>query len=189
MADIQLDKRYSPAEATRGSWAPIDSTTLSGLTATSRGKYAQLNYIVGSEAGALNLALSGGSVILPVSTVSINEPLSVINNTGTRLAVNVCAENLSTNTTQICSQTIAANSNVTIAFSPTVTFLEIYNKDASNELYIAYDSTLSDATVSARGIPIEAEGYYAIDRSTSNLKIVNTAATTTDVRVFGHARV
>lgn len=88
MADVQFDKRFAPAEATRGSWVPIDGSTISGgIPSASRGKYAQLNYIVGSEPGSLSLALSGGNVILPVSAVYINQPLEVINDGGTTLDI------------------------------------------------------------------------------------------------------
>jgi len=90
MADIIIDKKIAPAEATRGQWAKVDMSTMSlNYPASGRGKYAQLNYIIGSEPGSLNLALSGGTVILPVSTVNINEPVSVENVAGDTLAVTI----------------------------------------------------------------------------------------------------
>jgi len=287
-ATPEFDKRYGPAEATRGSWVPLDSSTISNYptgdsTSISRGRYAQLTYIMGSEPGALNISLSGGTVILPVSTVNINEPLSVINDAGTRLlvttqdtvgisgnlvitpptALNVTVTNelssyilnqpidvnivsgitlsvsglnidepitidawdtyngtgggalsafivnpvssvyvnnleqisavnttaLLTNTTQVCSQTIAAQSSAVINFSPTITHLEIYNVDTLDTIYISYDSSMTYAQVNARGLPIVGEAYYSTDRETTTLVVSNPDNASVNVRIFGHNRV
>ena len=229
-ADVKFDQPFSPAEATRGSWVPIDSSSLTDLPSGSRGRYAQLQYIIGSEPGALNIALSGGTVILPVSTVNIDEPVRVENEPGDRLNVSliepisatianetigvvVCAGDIElssiyvnnldqvsavavnnfgdrlTNTTQVCSQTIAAQSSAVINFSPTISFLEIYNRDTADTVYIAYDSALTYAEINARGIPIDGEAYFSIDREISTLVVTNPDNLSVDVSIFGHHRV
>ena len=54
MATVDFGERFSPAEATRGQFVPIDSSTLIGYPSgdaegISRGRYAELVYIIGSE--------------------------------------------------------------------------------------------------------------------------------------------
>jgi hypothetical protein len=232
--DVQFDKRFAPAEATRGQFVPIDSSTINNYPTgdsegLSRGRYAQLNYIVGSEPGALNIALSGGTVILPVSTVNISEPVRVENEPGDRLLVTtqeplstiitnqiigvalcagdiefatVAVSNLAeissieinnfgdslTNTTQVCSQTVAAQSSAVVNFSPTINFLEIYNRDTNDNVYVAYDASLTYAQINARGIPIEGEAYFSIDREISTLIVTNPDTASVDVSIFGHYR-
>jgi len=204
MADVQFDKVFSPAEATRGSWVPIDGSTIAGgIPSASRGRYTQLNYIVGSEPGALSLALSGGTVILPVSSVNISEPLAIENKevlgvpvpleveitTSIPLTVSntVSTTNIDyPNDTQIESTTIAANASAVITFSPEVNNLEIYNKDVNNAVYLSYNTGLAYNTVNNLGLPIEAEAFYSIDRTISGLVITNPNGTTTAVSIFGH---
>ena len=78
MSQVDFHKPFSPAEATRGKFVPVKTDTLQDYPPTgSRGRYAQLAYIIGSEPGAMNLALSGSTVILPVSTVTIDEPVTI----------------------------------------------------------------------------------------------------------------
>lgn len=192
-ATVKFNQRFSPAEATRGQFVPIDTTTLINYPPTgSRGRYANLSYIVGSEAGALNIALSGGTVILPVSTVNINEPLRVENEPGTRLLVTV-QEPLSTisllpNITNRYSQTISSSASADISFVPTVDFVEINNLTVNRDVYITFETGVTFTDVITGGIKIEAESYYSIDRKTSDLIIANNSSGNVDVRVHGHSR-
>lgn len=183
MSDVNFHERFSPAEATRGSWVPIDTDTLSDYPLTgSRGRYTQLNYIVGSEPGALSLALSGGNVILPVSTVSITEPLAIENYPGQDLVV---TQNLP-DTTEYTSATIAATSVSPITFAQNVQTVEVFNSDTVLPVYVGFNN-VALATLSAQALPVIAETFYSVDRDTTTLYIGNVdASSSIDVRVIGH---
>lgn len=198
MAQVKFDKRFAVAEATRGQFVPIDNSTLIGYPSgdsvgLARGRYAQLNYIIGSEPGALNISLSGGTVILPVSTVNINEPLRVENEPGDRLDVTI-QEPLSTvrvfvNTTVYESIVSAPTSVSTINFSGPIVLLEVFNNDTVLPIYVGFNN-VSLATLSANGLPIVAESFYSIDRETSTFYIGNVdPLLSIDVRVVGHYKV
>ena len=186
------DKSFSPSEATRGSWTPLDTSSSTEYPSSGRGKYAQLNYIVGSEPGALNLALSGGNVILPVSSVNINEPLEIMNSPGLDFVV-TSQQTLSTyeirpDTTSYQTTSIAPTSVSTILFTPKVVTVEVFNNDQNIPAYVNFNSSAL-ATVSSQGLPILPESFYSVDRETTRMYIGNAnASTSIDVRIIGHYR-
>ena len=183
MADAQFNREFSPAEATRGSWVPLDSSTITDLPSSSRGRYAQLSYIMGSEPGSLSVALSGGTVILPVSTVNITEPVQVENYPGDALDVTVTVPD----TVYVESLTLSASETQSITFGSTILTIEIYNNSGANTIYyLPYLTT--GATVSADGLPITNRTYYSMDRDIDSITLFNGGSTNTDVRVLGHYR-
>jgi len=195
MAIVDFTKRFSPSEATRGQFVPIDSSSLVSYTTgdstgLARGRYAELTYIIGSEPGALNISLSGGTVILPVSTVNINEPLRVENEPGDRLDVTI-QEPLSTirvfvDTTVYNPLMMAPTSVSAVNFANNVTLLEVFNNDNTLPIYVGFNSVAIE-TLSAQGLPIVAESFYSIDRDTSTVYIGNAdPLLSVDVRVVGH---
>lgn len=197
MATVNFRQRFSPSEATRGMYAPINTSTLNQYTTgdsvgVSRGRYATLNYIIGSEPGALNIALSGGTVILPVSTVNINEPLSVENVAGGRLDVttqtSISTISIPVDTTYYGSLTIPPTSLSAVNFTPNVTLVEVFNTNISVLAYVGFNS-VSLNTLSAQGLPILGETYYSIERDTSTVYVGNASTSTPiDVRVIGHRK-
>lgn len=182
MANVKFRERFAPAEATRGQYVPIDTSTLSDYPVSgSRGRYAVLNYIIGSEPGALNVALSGGNVILPVSSVTIDEPVRVENDPGQDFVVTT---NLP-DTTYIESLTVGANTSAVITFGSAISLLEVYNNDTSNKVYLNFGGT-TFADLTGKGLPIEEESFYSVDLKVTTVTIGNPNGTPTDVRVFGH---
>ena len=191
MADVDFFQKFSPAESTRGSWAPIMGSTLSGgLPSASRGRYAQLSYIVGSEPGALSLALSGGNIILPVSSVNISEPVRIENEPGDRLNVTIqnpiCSVAVLANTTVYNSVTIGPESVSIINFSTNIILLEIFNNDTSLPIYLGFNNEPIE-TLSGNALPVTPETYYSIERDIAVVYIGNADVTESiDVRVVGH---
>ena len=195
MATVDFGERFSPAEATRGQFVPIDSSSLVGYPSgdsggVARGRYAELSYIVGSEPGALNIALSGGNVILPVSSVNINEPLQIENEPGGSIAVTVLntvtAANTLVDTTIYESINVAPTSISTVTFSPNVNVVEIYNNELTLKTYVGFNN-VAIQTLSAQALPIEPESFYSIERKTTTLYVGNAdASETLDIRVIGH---
>jgi hypothetical protein len=191
MANVEFDKRFAPAEATRGSWAPIDASTIAGgIPSASRGKYAQLTYLVGSEPGSLNLALSGGTVILPVSAVNISEPLQVENTPGQVFNVTtqdvICSVEVLPDTTVYSPTTIAPLAISAITFSPNVKLIEIFNTDTSIPVYVGFNN-VSLQTLSAEALPVVAEAFYSASRDTATVYVGNVdASNPIDVRIIGH---
>jgi hypothetical protein len=204
---VNFTERFSPAEATRGQFAPIDTSTLEDYAVSgSRGRYANLTYLIGSEPGALNLSLSGSTVILPVSTVNINEPLSienhpgqdlevsargsfpVITDSGTVLAVSGTITTTIPDTTVYKSTSVAPTSVENILFDPVVDQVEVYNNDSLQKIYLSFESGTIN-TLSATALPLQSESYYTIDRTTSNVYIVNVdPSNAIDVRIIGHRK-
>ena len=179
MADVQFNKRFSPAEATRGQFVPIDTSTLTGYPTgdsqgLARGRYAQLNYIVGSEAGALNIALSGGTVILPVSTVNITTPVDTIEQLPDR--------------TEYVSVAVPATAVGTFTFAQEVNLVEVYNNDSALNIYVGFNN-VALGTLSAQAMPLQPDSFYSVERDTTNVYIGNVdPANSVDVRVVGHYR-
>lgn len=186
---VDFDRRFSPAEATRGQYVPIVSSTLTNYTTgdaqgIARGRYAQLNYIVGSEPGALNIALSGGTVILPVSAVNISEPLQVENTPGQDFVV---TQNY-VDTTTYSSVNVPSTGVATINFAPAITLLEIFNNDTVLPVFVGFNN-VGLSTLSAQALPVVAETFYSIDRTVSTVYIGNAdSSSSIDVRVIGHRK-
>ena len=187
MATVDFGRRIVPAEATRGSWGPLDSSTITGYPTgdsegAARGKYAQLTYIMGSEPGSLSLALSGGNVILPVSSVNINEPLSVENQVGVDFVVTQKIPD----TTVYETISVPATGIATITFAPAVALIEFYNNNDEIPVYVGFNNVALDA-LSSQSLPLVPESFYSIERDTTNVYIGNVnTADSVDVRVIGH---
>lgn len=157
MSDVLMNQAYTPAEAERGKFAVVDSSTLSAMGLTgSYGRYAVLTYNIGSSTG------SPGA--------SASNPLFVVQ----------------TGTDAVCVSTLSVSNTLsTITFTPPAIFVEVYNNDSSNKMYISYESLSSVISLTARGIPISAQGYYSIEKSVSQIK-VGSDLSVSDIRVFGH---
>lgn len=157
MSDILIGSAYTPAEAERGKFTVIDDTYLQTLGyPTSGTKYGR--YAV------LTYNVGGGA--------TPSNPVFVVQS-GTN-AITVSTVSFS-------------NSLSTITFSPAIAFLEIYNGDSSNKAYITFESSVTTvATLTARGLPINAQGYYSIEKSVSQIK-VGSNTSISDFRVFGHS--
>lgn len=158
MSEVVMSQAYTPAEAERGKFAVVDPSTLSAMGLTgSYGRYAVLTYNIGT-----NSSNPGASA---------NNPLFVVQ----------------TGTNSICVSTMSfSNTLSSITFNPPAVFLEIYNGDSSNKMYISYETLSTVASLTARGLPINAQGYYSIEKVVSNL-VVGSNVSVSDARVFGHS--
>jgi hypothetical protein len=149
---------YAPAEAERGKFIPIDTTSLNttlGYPLTGRGKFALLTCDIGtttspgaSSANPMYVVQSGTNAVL-VSTLSFSNSLS------------------------------------TISYATNISFLEIYNNDASNKMYVSFEPLTTVISLTSRGLPVSGQGYYSIDKTTSQV-VVGSNLSVSDVRVFGH---
>ena len=158
MNEIVMSQAYTPAEAERGKFAVVDPSTLNSMGLTgSYGRYAVLTYNIGT-----NSTNPGASV---------NNPLFVVQ----------------TGTNSVCVSTVSFNNNISsITFAPPAVFLEIFNNDSADKLYISYETLSTVASLTARGLPINAQGYYSIEKVVSRLTIGSNLAVS-DARVFGHS--
>jgi uncharacterized Zn-finger protein len=157
MSDIVMNRAYTPAEAERGKFAVVNPDLLTSMgLASSYGRYAVLTYNVGNSTST-----PGASSTNPVYVVQ----------TGT-------------NTVSVCTLSFS-NSLSTISFDPPAVFLEIYNNDSSNKLYISYETLSTVTSLTARGLPVNAQGYYSIEKTVNNL-VIGSNISVSDARVFGH---
>lgn len=181
---------YSCMGAEDGKFLPIDNASLSsfGYPLSGRGKYVVLTK-------ELDAPGSAGSA--PVSAVIV-EPVTI--NGGIISADNVEIDNLfftipvsayvtktyQPNISLYESQTIAAHSSAVITFSPLIYFLEVYNRDVNNTVYLSFNIGSTFAQVTANGMPLDAEAYYSVERCVTSAVIANDNDTSTEVRVIGH---
>ncbi len=159
MSEVIMGQAYTPAEAERGKFVVVNPSTLSamGYPSGGYGKYAMLTYNIGT-----NTTVPGASSSNPLFVTQAG-----------------------TNTVTV--STVSFNNTLSsIVFSPPIVFLEVYNNDASNKLYISYETLSTVSTLTARGLPISAQGYYSIERTISNL-VIGSNIPITDARVFGHS--
>jgi len=178
--DPNFSQTYAPAEAERGKFVPIDSSTITGYASAGRGKYAVLTYIAGSDAGAINLNLSG--VTMTVSALNIDEPVTI-----DTVQYPVTTFAMVPNTTYIAGSSLTNWSSGVFAFATKVTLIEIFNNDDTNTIYFLPYLTTDFYTLTSSGLPIIAQSYYSIERETQTVTIgVGTSAS--DIRVFGHCR-
>lgn len=196
MSDIIMGQAYTPAEAERGKFAVVNPSTLSAMGLTgSYGRYAVLTYNV-APAAVINF--SGTTVNVDVCAIDVSNWDALIAETYTDqpLSANVSVQNwpavidahiVGTNSVAVCVLNFS-NSVSTITFDPTATFLEIFNNDESNKIYVSYERPLitSINTLSARGLPINSEGYYSIEKTIH--QFVVGAISASDIRIFGHSR-
>jgi hypothetical protein len=211
MATVDFGERFSPAEATRGQFVPIDSSTLVGYPTgdsegVSRGRYAELTYLVGSEPGALNIALSGGNVVLPVSSVNISEPVRIENEPGDRIDVTI-QEPISAivtnevtvteaipSTTFVYASTVNTGSTHQVTFPFETTLIEVANTGLSAANTITTASVLLSSSAgfggpSTYGVPVRGRlntpGYYSITYAATGL-FFEVDTDQTRVRVLVH---
>jgi len=182
MANILLNQRFSPAESLRGDHAPIDMSTIGTYVSgdsegVSRGRYAQLSYIVGSESGAININVSG-------VTLNIDEPVTVDHITNT---VSISSMDF-VNTTAKYPQTVGIGSSAVVTFTPPVDLVEVYNMNGMYNVFLSFIAADTYNDVISGGLSIDPQAYYSIDRKTSRLTLANNNISAVDVRVFGHYR-
>jgi len=214
MATVKWDQSFSPAEASRGSWIPIDSSTLTELPSTSRGRYAQITYNIGSDPGSPGAVSGNPSFVSIVDdtgaaatiTEDIAAPGGLVNALNVRIAESVTTLSaLSIDATGISglaiqasvkypdttiyeSVSIAPTSISTIDFGRPMLDVEFYNTDPSLSVYVGFNS-VSLATLSAEALPLTPESYYSIAREGRRAYIGNVdASNSVDVRVIGHYR-
>lgn len=153
---------YSPGEAERGKFIPIDTASLAtlGYPASGRGKFALLTYTI-------NASGSGGS-----SSVSVTNTLT-------------------TQIIQPDSMVLAGGANslfgvapATINFAPPINMIEIYNNSA-NTAYVLISGSVSFNTLTAQGIPILKASYYSLERQIASITLAADAPSS-DIRIYGH---
>lgn len=143
--NVNFASTYPPAQAERGKFVVIDSSTITGLPSASQGRYALLTYNVGSDSTS-----PGASATYPMY-VSLNYP----------------------NTLYMASGTYY-NQAYTFTPSVPLQKLEFYNNTNNSTVYFMA-SSVSHNTVSSYGIPIGAYTYYNLgDISISNFTICAT---------------
>ena len=186
---IVISKPYTPAEAERGKFAVIDTSTLSAMGLTgSYGRYAVLTH---DMAGANNfgvLGTSGNPVFTNIQMVLSTVEIDV---DGVTMHVESVSSILSPVTTVplLLSHTINSSINImtcslsTVIFSPAISLLEIYN-NSNTKVYFDFNPATTFAVLTAKGFILDVESYYARERSVSGIVIGSN--NDADVRIFGH---
>lgn len=186
---------YPPSQAEDAKFVVLDPLTIPNYPATytdsytgsaipTNGKVAILTY----ETNPSNLILSSGNVT--VSSVIVTNPLTIgtINDTITVDTIQSTIstmEMLPTTTALICSVTLTTNTSSSFTFNPVITLLEIYN-NSSNKIYFNYNGGTTFNDVINKGMVIDGDSYYAIEKNVSGLVVASVSGA--DVRIFGHRR-
>lgn len=183
MADIIWNQGYSPAEAERGKFVALDSTTITNYPTGGRGKYAMLTYNVAPV--AITLAGSALNVSVGVSGIDVQNWNALIQETHTDLPL---------------SATVSINKDYNIpdsiwigtsSFSPqgvinTIPYsfkeVEIQNK-TQDSVFILLSSTTYENTTNY-GIEIPTGTYYSTTKDISQLSVASVSGG--DVRIIGH---
>lgn len=197
---------YSPAQATRSSWIPLDMSTVTAYPTAGSGKMAQLNYIVGMDSSTPGASSTSPSYVQIVDaegdavTVSNNGYLNVriaesvtilsafeIDTTGiSGLQIRAEVEYPDTSI-YVSNGAILANNVSSYNFGQNIQSIEIFNLESNNTVYMSYNTNNLN-TISAVGMPILGESYYSMDREGQYVYIANPNGTPSDVRVVGHYR-
>lgn len=190
--NVKWDEAYAPAEATRGSWVPLDMSTVSAYPVSAgRGRYAQLVYDVGGAG-----SLAGGTVsAIIIEPVTINGVISAdiieVENIWftTPLSSHITQIDLA-NTTINNSRVINVGASSVVVFAHNIEFMEIYNKNTkvNNVIQLSYNVGDTYNNVVAWGLPIEPESYYSVQRSISAVVLVNNSANPVSAIILGHYR-
>lgn len=199
---IDLNKPYNPGMAELGKFAEVVAPSVS-----SYGHYAILTIDAGSlpvSAGgtggpagtfddpiwtnmttvisAVEVSLSGVQMdeniksIVPIAISSIDIPQSQA------LPTYIVGTNSVSVSVVDCS-----NDYTTVLFPQTATFVEIYNNDPSNKVYVSWETTITElSALTARGLPISNQTYYSIEKTAT--QVVIGAVSAIDIRIFGHSR-
>lgn len=184
---------YPPSLAESGKFVVLDSSTIVGYPSSynnvdsspsavpTLGKYAILTY----QTNPSNLILSSGNVT--VSSVEVTNAVTIgtINDT---ITVDTIQTQLSTlellpTTVVNSSLTLAANGSSVITYSPIARFIEIYN-NSNGKIYFDYNAAVTYPNLTAKGMIVDADSYYGIDKNVTTLVVGTVSAS--DVRIFGH---
>lgn len=182
------DVSYSPSEASRGVFVPLDMSTTT-YPATGRGKYAQIVYDVGG-AGSVGQPPLSAVIVSPITLNGvISADLIEVDNLWftTPVSAHVTHVDLS-NAIINNSQVIVAGTSAVVVFSPVVQYIEIYNKNSNDTLQLSYDVTDTFNDVVVWGLPIEGETYYAMERDVTSLILTNNTSNPISATIFGHYR-
>jgi len=180
---------YSPSEATRASWIPLDMSTITNYPSSGRGKMAQLNYIVGYDGGVPGVSASNPMYVSVTNPVTLSGVISadLIEIENVNIHSTVSSIPIQPSLVQYKSQTITAINSAVIVFTPVVNNLEVYNNDPTLTIYMNYGST-TFGVLTSQGLPLQGLSYYSIDRDVSTITLGNPNISSVDVRVFGHYR-
>ena len=206
-----ISAAYTPAEAERGKFAVIDSDYLQTLgypVTGGYGRYAIFTYQVNSS----DLILSGGNVTvssvqitndviidkiltpitvsaieIPVSATIVNTPQisAIIDPVVVSSITSPISISLPTTATLICSVNLTVNTSAVFSFNPIVTLIEIYNNSA-NKIYFQYTNNGTFADITSRGMIIDGESFYGIEKNVDSLTIASISGS--DIRIFAHRR-
>lgn len=159
MATVKWDKGYPVAEAERGKFVPIDTSTINDYPSGGRGKYAQLSYIVGGN--------------IEVDGIELGD-------------VDIDVEDFTPTNTVYANVTVPANDSIKVEFSSTARTVELFNNNDSTTVFVHFNSSTL-ATITSEGLPLQPEAFYSVDRHTNTFYIGNPDTNeSVDVRVIGH---
>lgn len=158
--DLLWGDSFAPAQAERGKFVPVDTSTITslGYPATGAGKFALLTYALNPT----TISLSGASLSLSLTSVAISVG----------------------NTTQLSSVTLVSAVPQVINFTPMVNTVEILNNNSTKTVYLLWGST-TISVLTSQGMVLGGGAYYAIDRATTQLTL-GSIEDNINVRVFGH---
>jgi len=175
---------FPVAEATRGSWVPLDMSTESAYPSSGRGKYAQIVY----DIGGTGLSASNPTYVNVVNPVTLTGVISadIIEVENIWFTTPVSAHVLLPNTSVLESVVLTPTTSASITFSPKVETLEVFNNTGSSTVYLLFGTT-TFANLTSKGLPILEESYYSIDRDITSVTVGSNG--NADLRIIGHRRV
>jgi len=179
---------YSPAEATRSSWVPLDMTTTTQYPSAGRGKMAQLNYIVGMDSSTPGASSSNPTYVNVVNPITLNGVISadLIEVDNLWFTTPVSASVLLPNSSVIASITLTPITSSVITFTPKIDTIEIFNNTSSAPAYVSFNTT-TFVNLTSKGLPILEESYYSIDREITSVTVGTNG--NSDLRIIGHRRI
>jgi len=217
MATVRFDQRFSPAEATRGSYVPIELQSLTACGSVnwsslsgSRGKYAVLTYPIGNCSGSplytivnnptnnpvpVNLVNSIviSSVEVDVSGVKFVADIETVDHILNPVSsIVIQSVPISTISITIPNQIEVKSENTFTNVASVLNFVadtNILEIRNNDGTNIAYVmcSATSFDTLTAKGMPINPGEYYSLERKISTIT-VGANGTNTDLRIMGHYR-
>ena len=178
------NERFSPAAATRGSWVPLDMSTVTEYPSSGEGRYAQIVY----DVGGTGLSASNPTYVNVVNPITLNGVISadLIEVENLWFTSPVSASIVLSNTSVVESITLIPITSSVITFSPKIETLEVFNNTGSSTVYLLFGTT-TFANLTSKGLPILEESYYSIDRDITSVTVGSNG--TADLRIIGHRRV
>lgn len=146
---------FAVAEATRGSWTPLDMSTITDYPSSGRGKFAQLVYQVGSETGSTSASpmyidqLKTNTIYVASQTVTTSA--TVINPPAILNKIEIY-----NNTNNTCSFFLPISTNITTLSSQGIPIYG-YTYYALNDVEITQFTICSDASSNMRIV-----GHYRV---------------------------